>query len=180
MNKRNYPKNLPDPITECEEFNQYLRDNNKVVREGEYWILIENSYIPNQHVAFCKLPVRDFDDYMLHALESQVYSDKEDLLFEPIMLFAANNNEHIYINATKDRSVPDRLHIHIKLDAESETPVIKIRSKHIIFDEVYVESGEFYTVKDQKEVVLATIKFGPITTIKRLLRNFINFLKKNN
>jgi len=94
---------LPDPIKEWEEFNSYLREKNLVFCENEYWILIKNSYIDDQHVLFCKLPF------------SSVYEINNDMMKAMLDILGPYGCYHWYINACKDRSVPNRLHIHIKL-----------------------------------------------------------------
>lgn len=109
--KRNY-ENLPHPIHEPEKFNQYLRDNNIVVLELEYFLIIRNSYIKKQNVAFCKLPVSDLEEvlYLLGSSKEAL----QDFTADFISIFMAYQKRNIYINAKEDRSVPDRFHIHIK------------------------------------------------------------------
>lgn len=106
-------KDLPDPIKEPEKFNQYLRDNNRLVLELNYFIVMRNSYIEGQNVAFCKLPVADLVDalYQLDGDEKELEKFTADF----ISIFMAYPGRKIYINANKDKSVPDRFHIHIKL-----------------------------------------------------------------
>lgn len=99
---RNY-SDLPNPAIDTEGFNQYLRDNNKVLFDCSSWILIENSYIPNQLVLFSALNRMYLSDCLTAELESLA-----DILQD-------YNGKHIYINADKDKSVPNRLHLHIKL-----------------------------------------------------------------
>ncbi len=102
--------NLPDPTNEPEAFNQYLRDNNEVVEEIPLWIIIKNSYIKDQLVAFCKLPVKTMLEYTTKtpATMSEQYANF-------IALFLVYEGKHIYINADKDKSVLKRLHFHIKI-----------------------------------------------------------------
>lgn len=96
-------KNLPNPETQIEEFNQYLRDNNLVLDENRSWILIRNSYIENQLVLFSKLNRKYFYEI--------THSELDDLSDFTLTYW----NKHIYINAEKDKSVADRLHFHIKI-----------------------------------------------------------------
>lgn len=121
---------MPNPAEKPEAFNQFLRDNNRVVRESDYWLMIENSYESTkdniQYVVFCKLNVKDMDEYYIHLLQTETFSDREDMFAEVIMILAANNNDNVYINAIEDRSIPERLHIHIK---ESKNIVDKIKTK---------------------------------------------------
>lgn len=98
---RAYSDDVPSP-NNAEEFNQYLRDNNEVVLENNCWILIENSYIENQLVLFCKENMKTFSSLTPMATK------------ELLKIMDMFNDKHIYINAHKDKSVPDRLHIHIK------------------------------------------------------------------
>lgn len=106
-------KNLPHPSREVEAFNQYLRDNNEVVGELDYFLIIKNSYIPRQFVSFCKLPVKDLKQLFDYT------EDKSDLWNkvrnEFLAHFITYGDKHIYINEPKDKSVPDRFHLHIKL-----------------------------------------------------------------
>lgn len=98
-------KDLPDANRELVPFNQYLRENNIVVKETPYWILIKNSFINNQLVLFTKLNKR----YLYEVYNvSEAYAELIDYLEE-------YKHNHIYINADKDKSVPNRLHLHIKL-----------------------------------------------------------------
>lgn len=99
--------NLPDATLESEAFNQYLRDNNEVITENIVWIVIRNSYIKDQLVAFCKFPVKNISEY-----KDIDYLSKESAFY---WIFEEYSGKHIYINADKDKSVPNRLHIHIKL-----------------------------------------------------------------
>lgn len=103
-------ENLPDPELDVEGFNQYLRDNNVVVKENEHFIIIENSYIENQLVAFAKVSVKDASDYQNYPFENQLQALKDYL-----GIFADYPQCHNYINAILDRSVKKRFHIHIKL-----------------------------------------------------------------
>jgi hypothetical protein len=101
---RNY-KNLPNPEIEVEEFNEYLRKNNEVIFENNSWIAIKNSYIDNQLVIFCKFNVKYITNLTNNALV--------DLR---LVLSGTNTaGKHIYINADSDKSVANRLHLHIKL-----------------------------------------------------------------
>lgn len=96
-------KNLPHPSKEPEAFNQYLKDNNEVITENYYWILIENSFIENQLVLF-----------LLSA--KSYFSELNELELRNLqMILHHYKDKHIYINADKDKSVPNRLHLHIKL-----------------------------------------------------------------
>ncbi len=100
-------KDLPDPTLEPEKFNQYLIDNNKVVKDTIVWLIIENRYIEGQLVAFCKYPVKDIAEYR------DINYPSKDIAF--IWLFEYFSGKHIYINADKDKSVLNRLHFHIRL-----------------------------------------------------------------
>lgn len=88
----------------------FLRENNEVVGDLEYWLIIKNKFHDKQYTAFTKL-------------NNVVY--REDLTLEPnfqiAMLeldqFILTHNLHLhymYINAWKDRSIK-RFHFHIKL-----------------------------------------------------------------
>lgn len=120
-------KNLPHPKKQAEEFNQYLRDNNDVVKETDLWIVIENSYIKDQRVAFCKLPVRDAKEYFMYAMKTDspdtIYFN---LLREFAIIFMAFNGKHIYINSDQDKSVPDRFHLHMKIK-QNENRLISLQ-----------------------------------------------------
>jgi hypothetical protein len=114
MRKRTY-NNLPDPTEFPEEFNQYLRDNNKVILENLMWIVIQNKYIENQLVAFCKYPISNIHEY------EQIQYPSRDLAF--YWLFKHYSGKHIYINADEDKSVPNRLHFHIKLWTNTQSSI---------------------------------------------------------
>ena len=96
----------PDPIEKWGEFNVYLRTHNEVIKDNANWILIENSYIPGELVLWSVWPYTDIADL-----------SPQSLLSLPEMLEPYRDN-YKYINANKDKSVPNRLHIHIKLDEE--------------------------------------------------------------
>lgn len=108
-------KNLPHPTKEPEAFNQYLRDNNEVLAETDYWIVIRNSFIKDQLVAFCKLPVATFQEYALSWTDT--VKERNLMLCEPYSIMGMHKKDYIYINAEVDKSVPDRLHFHIKLSS---------------------------------------------------------------
>lgn len=99
---RNY-KNLPDPNKKVKEFNQYLLDNNKVIGEYIHWILIKNSYIKYQYVLFCKLNRKYLGD--ISVAESMELHD----------ILSLYKGKEIYINPDHLKSVPDRLHLHIRI-----------------------------------------------------------------
>ena len=94
-------KNLPK--IDSLEFNQYLRDNNILVLETEYWILIRNSYIDNELVCF----IKSFKRYLYEADANEIME-----LFEILKTY---KKKGCYINADNDKSVGNRLHLHIKL-----------------------------------------------------------------
>lgn len=96
-------KNLPNPDTQIEEFNEYLLNNNTVINEGTYWILIQNSYISGQLVLFAKQPRKYLHDCTADELQ------------EMVNMLADYCKHYMYINADHNKSVPNRLHIHIKL-----------------------------------------------------------------
>lgn len=100
--KRRY-KNLPNPNTHIEEFNEYLRKNNKLIRETKNWILIKNSFIPNQFVLFNKNNLKYLTEISI------------DEFIELKFILKDFEEKKIYVNAAKDKSVPNRLHIHICL-----------------------------------------------------------------
>lgn len=95
---------LPNPDIEPIKFNNYLIQNNEVVADSNYWILIKNSYIDNQLVLFCKQPIK-------YLTELDWNSFKQLKLF--LEKFA--KGKEVYINADEKKSVPNRLHLHIKL-----------------------------------------------------------------
>lgn len=103
--------NLPHPTKEPEAFNQYLRDNNEVVQENAFWIVIRNSYLKHQLVAFCKFPVGKAAD-INDVIKAPLLSRYQAFLW----IFTEYDDHHIYVNKLKDRSVPDRFHVHIKLE----------------------------------------------------------------
>lgn len=103
MSTKRVYKNLPHPTDEPGAFNEYLRKNNKVIEENISWILIENSYIDDELVCFCKLPFAYMDE--IGPIE------QEDLAG----ILRNYKDNKTYINATKDKSVADRLHWHIEL-----------------------------------------------------------------
>lgn len=97
-------KNLPHPTKQPEKFNEYLINNNKVVIQHLFdWILIENSFIENQLVLFAKRSVQYFNE--LNELELKSLQ----------VILYPYKDKHVYINADKDKSVPNRFHLHIKL-----------------------------------------------------------------
>lgn len=100
--KREYI-DLPDPDNDPDGFNNYLISNNKVVNKLHDWIVIENKYIPKQLVIFCLQP------------KSYIYqlNEREWLALRSIMFIYAS--KHVYINSEKDKSIPNRLHLHVKL-----------------------------------------------------------------
>lgn len=99
---RNYI-GLPNPDTQPEEFNQYLRVHNIVITESSSWILIQNSYIENQLVLFAKDPIKYLGQLDWTA-------------FKQLKMFLANYQDNeVYINPDERKSVHNRLHIHIKL-----------------------------------------------------------------
>lgn len=96
-------KNIPDPKLDVKKFNLYLVNNNEVVFFSAKWIIIKNSYIEGQLVCFCLDNVAyygDLDEVALYGLKRILQEYKDN---------------HVYINATKDKSVPNRFHLHIKL-----------------------------------------------------------------
>ena len=100
--KRDY-KDVPDPEKEPMEFNTYLAKNNEVVYEGRYWILIKNSYVKNQLVLFST-------ESKVRYLSQLSYPASFEL-FAILLAFAENKS--VYINKDEDKSIPDRLHLHI-------------------------------------------------------------------
>lgn len=98
--KRKY-KNLPNPNTQIEEFNEYLRKNNELIRETKNWILIKNSFIPNQLVLFNKNNLKYLSEISI------------DEFVELKFILKDYDEKKFYVNAAKDKSVPNRLHIHI-------------------------------------------------------------------
>jgi hypothetical protein len=101
--KREY-KNLPNPTTEPKEFDEYLRKNNELILETDFWILIKNSFIENQLVCFSKNPYAQGIGDLL----------KEELI-DLQNILSAYQEKHIYINALENKSIPNRFHVHIKL-----------------------------------------------------------------
>ena len=92
---------VPSP-EDIEAFNDYLRENNEVLEETEDWILIKNRYIDNQLVLFSKRVAE------LHELGGFELGEMADILKK-------YKHGMWYRNAVEDRSIPDRLHLHIKL-----------------------------------------------------------------
>lgn len=98
---RNY-KNIPHP-DEIKAFNEYLKENNEVVYQNRHWLVIKNRYIKKQLVAFIKTKRHFITDCTPSELTS----------LAPIIKKYKHN--HIYINSAQEKSLPNRLHIHIKL-----------------------------------------------------------------
>ena len=96
-------KNLPHPTDEPEKFSQYLRDNNEVLHEGDFWILIRNSYEEDQLVLWLKRPAEYMGEiFMFEWADLDTY-------------FKIHKDNYWYINNRSRKSVPNRLHLHIKL-----------------------------------------------------------------
>jgi hypothetical protein len=98
-----YVDKPPNPNRRPDEFNQYLVDKNEIVQYRGNWLIIENSFIKNQLVVFCLDNVRYFHELW-----------EEDLVVLQNIL-RRYKDKHVYINADKDKSIPNRLHLHIKL-----------------------------------------------------------------
>jgi len=95
--------NLPNPQKESLQFNQYLYNNNIVLQQSKYWILIENKYILKQLVVFSLLPRK----YLIECNHLEV--------IDLFTILSAYKEKHVYINKDKDKSIPNRLHLHIRL-----------------------------------------------------------------
>ena len=110
-------KDFIDPKKYPEGFNEYLRNNNVVVEESEYWIIVNNSFIKGQLVAFSKLPVADAKE--LYAADVVLLSGRPNFqvrteaILELGKILSTYPDKKVYINALEDRSVPNRWHIHI-------------------------------------------------------------------
>ena len=100
---RQYPDDVPSPTREPLAFNEYLLLHNEVLWVSEHWILIANSYIEHQAVMFAKRNVR-----YIHQLKQKELADMADILKE-------FKGKKMYINSEKDKSIKNRLHIHIKI-----------------------------------------------------------------
>lgn len=96
-------ENLPHPSFERVKFNKYLRDNNEVLTSCKSWIVIKNSYIENQVVIFSTQDKKYITE--LSPLE----------LVEMTKMLLPYRGKEVYINSDANKSVPNRLHIHIKL-----------------------------------------------------------------
>jgi len=102
---RKYRDEVPHPFKAPYRFNNYLRQNNRVLNENTNWILIKNRFIDNQLVCFAKLEITE-----LKQVSRAAYLDLVDIIDK-------YKDNHIYINSIKDKSIPDRLHLHIKLSS---------------------------------------------------------------
>ena len=95
-------KNLPNPQKQVREFNRYLLDNNKIIKNTKYWVLLKNKFIKNQLVIFAKIDVK----YLVDIEHKHFESLKE--ILKPY------KKHRVYINSDKEKSVVNRLHIHIQ------------------------------------------------------------------
>ncbi len=96
-------KNLPDPQKQVREFNRYLLNNNKVIENTKYWVLLKNKFIKNQLVIFAKMDVKYLND-----IDQQHFESLKKIL-EPY------KKQRVYINSDKEKSVVNRLHVHIQI-----------------------------------------------------------------
>jgi hypothetical protein len=102
MTNKEY-KQLKYPDSTTDEFLDYLKENNKIIFESIYWLVIENcKYYTNEnphYTAFWK------DSY---TCEFHNFEDLENMIG-----YLNLQKWYMYINAKKDRSIK-RFHIHFR------------------------------------------------------------------
>lgn len=98
---REYP-DYPVGGATSAEFNQYLRDYNNVIFESRYWLIIENSYIMNELVCWHKTVGVE---YIWHLGWKSFYEIQQ--------ILRHFQEYKVYINSNVDKSVSNRLHLHI-------------------------------------------------------------------
>ena len=95
----------PPPPEQVQKFNQYLEEHNEVLDENNDWVLIKNSYEKNRLVLWYKYNARyliELDDIALIRLRNIIENNYLE-------------SKKMWINADKDKSVPQRLHLHFKI-----------------------------------------------------------------
>ena len=102
MTNKEYEK-LKYPDSTTDEFLDYLKENNKIVFESIYWLVVEN----------CKYHSNENPHYTAFWRDSATCEFENYDELDKIKTYLGLNDWFMYINAKKDRSIK-RFHIHFR------------------------------------------------------------------